>query len=160
MIRRMRRPVPNPSGPGDTPGITSAGVAGRLRRSCRASRSRCRGLICRDAATSRTRAASAGLPAAGRAGARADWRPLTDVDDLAHPKPQAAWRFLGQHRLSARWWCWRSSVGLIGWNVYTKLTANTVVAYFPTRWLRPLTPWGALVQARATLRTSWSVSAC
>jgi hypothetical protein len=24
----------------------------------------------------------------------------------------------------------------------------------------PLTPWGALVQARATLLTSWSVSAC
>src|ERR1700730_3858367 len=66
---------------------------GRLRRSCRASRSRCRPLICRDAATSWTRAASAGLPAAGRAGARGDWRSLTDVDDLEHPKPQAACRF-------------------------------------------------------------------
>jgi hypothetical protein len=25
--------------------------------------------------------------------------------------------------------------GLIGWNVYKKLTTNTVVAYSPTRWL-------------------------
>jgi phospholipid/cholesterol/gamma-HCH transport system substrate-binding protein len=32
--------------------------------------------------------------------------------------------------------------GLIGWNVYKKLTTNTVVAYFPTRWLCPLTPLG------------------
>jgi hypothetical protein len=29
MIRRMRRPAPNPNGPGYTPGITSAGVAGQ-----------------------------------------------------------------------------------------------------------------------------------
>jgi phospholipid/cholesterol/gamma-HCH transport system substrate-binding protein len=29
MIRRMRRPAPNPNGPGYTPGITSAGVPGQ-----------------------------------------------------------------------------------------------------------------------------------
>jgi phospholipid/cholesterol/gamma-HCH transport system substrate-binding protein len=29
MIRRMRRPAPNPNGPGYTPRITSAGVAGQ-----------------------------------------------------------------------------------------------------------------------------------
>jgi hypothetical protein len=29
MIRRMRRPASNPNGPGYTPGITSAGVAGQ-----------------------------------------------------------------------------------------------------------------------------------
>jgi phospholipid/cholesterol/gamma-HCH transport system substrate-binding protein len=50
--------------------------------------------------------------------------------------------------------------GLIGWNVYKKLTTNTVVAYFPDTSALPLTPWGALVQARPTLLTSWSVSAC
>jgi hypothetical protein len=51
--------------------------------------------------------------------------------------------------------------GLIGWNVYKKLTTNTVVAYFPDTLALPFDPLGrALVQARATLLTSWSVSAC
>ena len=107
---------------------------GRLRRSCRASRSRCRPLICRDAATSWTRAASAGLPAAGRAGARGDWRSLTDVDDLEHPKPQAAWRF------SDSTGCRHG--GLIGWHVYKKVTNNTVVAYFPDTLALPFDPLG------------------
>ncbi|MGB7142764.1 MAG: hypothetical protein WA290_05110 [Mycobacterium sp.] len=50
--------------------------------------------------------------------------------------------------------------GLIGWNVYKKLSTNTVVAYFPDTLALPFDPLGALVQARATLLTSWSVSAC
>jgi len=51
--------------------------------------------------------------------------------------------------------------GLIGWNVYKKLTTNTVVAYFPDTLALPFDPLGPrLVQARATLLTSWSVSAC
>jgi hypothetical protein len=62
MIRRMRRPAPNPNGPGYTPGITSAGVAGQTPPALRGLPVP---LICRDAATSWTRAASAGLPAAG-----------------------------------------------------------------------------------------------
>jgi len=50
--------------------------------------------------------------------------------------------------------------GLIGWNVYKKLSTNTVVAYFPDTLALPADPLWRAFQARATLLTSWSVSAC
>ena len=49
------------------------------------------------AATSRTRPASAGRSAARCAVARGHWRSLTDVDDLQHPKHEAAQRFPDRH---------------------------------------------------------------
>ena len=48
MIRRMRRPAPNPNGSGYTPGITSAGVPGQTPPELQGLPVPCRPLICRD----------------------------------------------------------------------------------------------------------------
>ena len=148
MIRRVRRPAPNANGTGYTPGITSAGVAGQ------------------------TPPALQGLPVPlppadlpGRHhllpalhypdGSVTDrLSTILNIRNLKLPAVSRTALVVGTVVVLA------IVGGLIGWNVYKKLSTNTVVAYFPDTLALPFDPLGALVQARATLLTSWSVSAC
>jgi hypothetical protein len=84
MIRRISRPAPNPNGPGYTPGITSAGVPGQTPPELQSVPVPLPPAdLPEPPPPSWTRAASAELPAAGRAGARGDWRSLTELRSIS-----------------------------------------------------------------------------
>src|ERR1700738_3559236 len=131
MIRRMRRLAHHPNGPGYTPGITSARCGGQTPPELQ-------GLPAPlppadppgPPPPPGPGPASAGLPAAGRAGAvemggHLPRATILNIRNLKLPGVSRTALVVGTGVVLA------IVGGLIGWNVYQKLTTNTVGAYFP-----------------------------